>query len=135
MNRLNPGVRILVVDDEPDTAKTFCQLLAALGYSSQAITDATLAVPAVRDFQPHVLVLDIAMPGQNGYEIMRQVRADPTIKDTVIVVTSGFCQEADRNRAFEAGADHFLGKPLSLEKLREIATVASERSKLPETRD
>jgi CheY-like chemotaxis protein len=130
-NRRSLGVRILVVDDDADTTKGFCQLLAALGYSSQGVTDANLALQAARDFQPHVVALDLAMPGQDGFAIMRQIRSDPAIRHTIIVVTSGYCRDTDRARAFEAGADHFLAKPLSLEKLREIAMVASERANPP----
>lgn len=129
MSAQNPGVRILIVDDEPDTARTLSDLLCRLGFASQAVTNANLAVEAVRSFKPHLMLLDLAMPGQSGFQVLKQIREDSAISKVVVAVVSGFCDDENRQAAFAAGADHVLPKPLDLPKLAELATVAAERAR------
>jgi CheY-like chemotaxis protein len=115
--RSRAGRRILVVDDNIDGANSLALLLRALGHEVHVAHDGAEALEAARRLQPQVLFLDIVMPGMDGYEVARQLRADMPPAELRIYAMSGFGQDEDRQRSIEAGIDQHLVKPLEREFL------------------
>jgi PAS domain S-box-containing protein len=110
--RLSPGRRILIVDDNADAAETLALLLRLNGHDVQTALDGPAAVEAARAFQPDVALLDIGLPGMDGYEVARRLRREPGLKDVRLVAVTGYGREEDRLRSREAGFDHHLTKPV-----------------------
>ena len=110
------GRRILVVDDNADAADTLGLLLEALGAQARAVHDGPAALAALRDFAPHAVLLDLGMPGMDGFEVARAMRAQAGA-DLRIVALTGWGQQADRARTRAAGFDHHLTKPVDLAAL------------------
>lgn len=119
------GVRVLVVDDEADARDLLAAALTNAGACVHAAASADQAFEALAGFVPHVLVSDIGMPGENGYSLLRRVRAEgPSISRTLpAVALTAYTRGEDRESALTAGFTAHLGKPVSPEAL--IATVAA----------
>jgi signal transduction histidine kinase/ActR/RegA family two-component response regulator len=111
------AVRVLVVDDNQDSAETLALLLTLEGHSVATAFDGATALAEAARFQPQLVLLDIGMPGMNGYEVARELRAREATKSTVIVALTGYGQPEDRARAAEAGFTDHLTKPIIAEKL------------------
>src|SRR5262249_52858460 len=95
--------RVLVVDDNRDAADTLGALLKLLGLEVRTVNDGPTALDEIRIFHPNVVVLDLGMPGMNGYEVARRVRERPDCKDIALVALTGWGQEKDRHLTEEAG--------------------------------
>jgi CheY-like chemotaxis protein len=111
-----PGIaprRVLVVDDVEPSADTFALLLGSLGQVPMAVYDGASAVRAIEEFRPDVAFVDIAMPGMDGFEVVRRVRERCPVPPVLVALT-GYGQDHDRRRALSAGFDHHLVKPASL---------------------
>jgi PAS domain S-box-containing protein len=104
--------RILVVDDNVDAATTLHVLLRSLGHETRVAHDGMAALDIAREFRPEVILLDIGMPGLDGYEVARRLRAMNHGETFRIVAITGWGQEADRTRSKEAGFDLHLVKPV-----------------------
>jgi PAS domain S-box-containing protein len=104
--------RILIVDDNVDTARGLARLLMLLGHETQVAYDGPSAPAAVEEFQPDTVLLDIGLPGMDGYEVARKLRALPRGQNLLLVAVTGYGQETDRRRARETGFDHHLTKPI-----------------------
>lgn len=115
-------LRVLVVDDNRDAADTAAMLLRGAGHDVLAVYDGRSAFDAVLSFRPHTVLLDIGLPGMDGYEVAQRIRAHDEVKHTRLLAVSGYGQEADRQRSRAAGFDEHLVKPVEprkvLEKLR-----------------
>jgi PAS domain S-box-containing protein len=109
--------RILIVDDNPDTAQSMAWLLKHAGHRVEVAHDGRSAIDAARDQRPDIMLLDIGLPGMDGYGVARRIRQDEGCKDTVIIGMSGYSQEDDRRRSREAGFNHHLAKPVDYESL------------------
>lgn len=122
-----PGVmvhkRVLVVDDNVDAAEGLRMLLELMGVEAHAVFDGVSGLSAVAEFAPDMVLLDIGMPGMDGYEFARRVRAENPQCPTLVAV-SGWGQQDDRKRSREAGIDAHLVKPVGLEELQEILKKA-----------
>jgi PAS domain S-box-containing protein len=114
------GRRILVVDDNEDAADSLSLLLGAMGYDTRAAYDGRSALEAVPEFKPSLVLLDIGMPGMNGYEVARSMRQRPELANTILVALTGWGQNEDRQRSREAGFHHHLVKPVDAAMLREL---------------
>jgi CheY-like chemotaxis protein len=112
--------RVLVVDDNVDAADTLAMLLRVGDHEVRLVHDGLSAVDAARAFRPHVVLLDIGLPGLNGYEVARRLRDDPITKDVLLVAVSGYGQDDDRRRSQQSGFDHHLVKPVDLTALQRI---------------
>jgi signal transduction histidine kinase len=118
--------RVLVVDDNVDAAESSAMLLRFLGHEAEVAHNGHAALDAVREFRPEIVLLDIGLPGMNGYDVARALRALPEYKGLVLAAVTGYGQEDDRRRSREAGFDYHLTKPLAPNTLR--AFVASPQS-------
>lgn len=115
-----PGHRILVVDDNRDAAETMGVLLEILGNDVQVTHDGPSALRVLDTFQPTVVLLDIGMPGMDGYEVARQVRRRRERDRVTLIAVTGWGQEEDQRRSREAGFNHHLVKPVDLGVLRSL---------------
>ncbi len=113
-------LRVLVVDDNVDTVLSFSMLLQASGHEVRTAHDGLSAVQAALDYLPDVMLLDIGLPGLNGYEVAKQVRQHPQLRDVVLVALTGYGQESDRTTSIEAGFNHHMVKPASFEQIKQI---------------
>lgn len=113
-------LRLLVVDDSDDTAEMMSALLTMAGHDVRIAHSGPAALEAAAAHRPEAIVLDIGLPGLDGYQVAQRLRQDPATKDVVLIAASGYGQEADRRRAKEAGFDHHLVKPVDPQRLQEI---------------
>jgi CheY-like chemotaxis protein len=109
--------RVLIVDDNVDAAAMLDGLLQALGHETTVTNDGAAALTVARDFRPDVALIDIGMPGMDGYEVARNLRALPTNGALRIVAVTGWGQESDRAKSKAAGFDMHLVKPVDAEQL------------------
>ncbi len=117
-------LRVLVVDDNVDTVLSFSLLLRAMGHDVRTAHDGMTAVQTAIEYKPDVVLLDIGLPTLNGYEVAKRIRQESTLKNIVLIALTGYGQDADRQRALQAGFDHHLVKPARLDQLKQIlATV------------
>ena len=125
---LTTPLRVLVVDDNVDAAQTLGMLMRATGHDVRTAHDGPTALEAALDYQPGVVVLDIGLPGLNGYEVAKQIRQNPVLKNVVLVALTGYGQELDRETSLQAGFNHHLVKPARFEQLQKILATASEKA-------
>jgi len=111
------GSRILVVDDSVDTARGMVRLMKLLGNEAITAHDGHTAIEVARTFRPDFVLLDIGLPGMDGYEVATALRGDLLLKDAVIIAVSGYGQEEDRRRSRAAGFDHHVVKPVDFDSL------------------
>ena len=111
---------ILLVDDNVDAVNSLALMLRLQGYDVRVAHDGTEALEAVRTFTPDVGVLDLGMPGMDGYELARRLRLQPGLAGILLVALTGWGQEEYRRRSREAGFDHHLVKPADPKVLREL---------------
>ena len=122
-------LRILIVDDNVDTVLSFSMLLKESGNEVRTAHDGPTAVKIAMEYIPDVVLLDIGLPGLNGYEVAKQIRNQLSPKNVVLVALTGYGQESDRQASMEAGFNHHLIKPAKLEQVRKIlAGVAEQHS-------
>jgi two-component system CheB/CheR fusion protein len=121
------GTRILIVDDSTDQAESLGRLLTILGHSIRTTSTGEEGIEIIKQFRPHVALIDIGLPGINGYELARRIRETASVRDTVLVAQTGWGQEEDRRRSSEAGFDHHLVKPLEMADLTEILNTLERR--------
>ncbi|MBI3839280.1 MAG: response regulator [Planctomycetia bacterium] len=115
-----PRRKILVVDDVQASAQTLAMMLRAIGQEASVAHDGPAAIEWVIEKKPDVVFLDIAMPGMNGYEVARLLRARPDLRSLRLVALTGYGQVEDRRKAAEAGFDHHMTKPASVDALKEF---------------
>jgi signal transduction histidine kinase len=121
------GQRILVVDDNVDSAESLSALLRCLGADVWTAHDGPAALECVRTQKLSAAVLDIGMPGMDGYEVARRTRAAPDGADLTLIALTGWGNEEDRRRSKEAGIDHHLVKPVELSVLESLLAAGQER--------
>jgi PAS domain S-box-containing protein len=118
-------LRILLADDNADAVELLCEILELEGHSVEVAANGLAAVETAARFLPDVAFLDIGMPGLNGYEVARRLRATPALAATHLIAVTGWGTREDRARSEEAGFDGHLTKPVELDALRAI--IASSR--------
>jgi putative two-component system response regulator len=112
------AVRILVVDDARENRTLLERLLTAQGYLVQTAQDGIAALVAVVQTLPDIVLLDVQMPGLDGFEVCRRVKADPTTRLIPVVLITGLSDRESRIAGIEAGADDFVNKPFDVEELK-----------------
>jgi PAS domain S-box-containing protein len=123
------GLKVLVVDDEPDAREIVSTALAQCGARTAAVASAREAMQMIADFRPDVVVSDVAMPGEDGYSLVRRIRGLRTqLANVPIVALTAFTQPDDRRRALRAGFRHFVPKPVEIDELAAVVrTVVDQR--------
>ena len=106
------AARILVVEDNVDSAETMQMLLAMSGYDTRTASDGPAALALAREFGPQVVLCDIGLPGKDGYAVARELRALPETSSALLVALTGYGDEEHRQRAADAGFDFVQVKPV-----------------------
>jgi len=129
------GARILVVDDEPDILELVRFNLAQAGFSVEMAANAQEAMSSMRRKPPDLIILDLMLPDRPGTEVCRELRADPKLADTPVIMLTAKSEEVDRVVGFELGADDYLTKPFSPREmvLRVRAVLRRGRGAAPPT--
>jgi CheY-like chemotaxis protein len=125
------GHRTLVVDDNRDSADTMTAVLRLLGHDARAAYDGDQGVEICKQFQPDVVMLDLNMPGANGFSVLQRLRQLPSAKDIFVAAMTGYGQAGDRARTMAAGFDAHLTKPVDVDKLRQVLAQAEEKRAKP----
>ncbi len=107
------GVRVLVVDDSPTIVLMLSRMLEQNGYEVSEAGDAEAGMEIARNTQPHIIFLDIVLPGMNGFEALRRLRRDPVTRTTPVIMISGNELATEQFYAQRIGADDFMKKPFS----------------------
>ena len=112
--------RILIVDDNRDGAESLAMLLNFMGSDVRVALSGPAALEIMTSYKPNVVLLDIGMPGMDGYEVANQVRQHPQLKDVTLIALTGWGQEEDRRRCRKAGFDHHMIKPVDFDALQAL---------------
>jgi len=126
--RATERFRVLVVDDNVDTAESFGMLVNAAGYDVRTVHDGPTAVQVAREYKPNAVLLDIGLPGFDGYEVAKQLRQITELQDVLIIAVTGYGRETDRERSEAEGFDYHMVKPPDYGKLREILAGAAQKA-------
>jgi CheY-like chemotaxis protein len=103
---------ILIVDDNPTNLKLLTFVLEAVGYEIRTAVDAPSALAVLAEWRPRVMLLDLQLPGMDGFQLATQLKADPATAGIVIVAVTAYAMPSDRARALAAGCDGFVTKPI-----------------------
>lgn len=121
------NARILVVDDDPEIVNLFAYALRRAGYQVEGVLDSQAALERARRAPPDLILLDVMMPGMNGYEVARQLRAEAATATIPIVMLTARALIADQVEGLQAGANSYLVKPVMpsvlVNKVREILSI------------
>jgi two-component system CheB/CheR fusion protein len=120
-------LRILVVDDNEDSAQSMSALLKLQGHEVALADAGRVALAAAQDTRPDVILLDIGMPDMNGYEVARQLRSQTSFSDTLLVAVTGYGRPSDVQQTQAAGFDHHLVKPIDYDKLESLLDATARR--------
>ena len=107
-----------MVDDNVDAAQSLGLLLEESGHDVRTAYDGPTALEVALDFRPNVVLLDIGLPGIDGFEVAKRLRQQPDLSSVVLVAMTGYGQESDRQRSQEAGFNHHLVKPANFGKVQ-----------------
>jgi CheY-like chemotaxis protein len=115
-----PLRKVLVVDDNVDAAASMGMLLKFLGADVRIEHDGATALKTIDSYRPHAVLLDIGMPGMDGFEVARQIRQRSDLDDVMLIALTGWGQTEDRHRTRSAGFDHHLVKPADITALQSL---------------
>jgi len=120
--------RILVVDDNRDAATSMALSLGAFGHEVHTVHEGASAIEQARTLRPDVVLLDIGLPGMDGYTVAARLRELDGLRDTVLIAITGYGQEDDRRRSRDAGFDHHLVKPVEIGILNDLLSTVVGRA-------
>jgi two-component system, chemotaxis family, CheB/CheR fusion protein len=119
-SRASATHRVLIVDDNADAAESMAMLARTWGHEVVVVGDGPSALKAASDFQPQRALVDIGLPGMDGYEVARRRRAAPEHSNLLLVAMTGYGRDEDREKAYAAGFDVHLVKPGDLDELQDV---------------
>jgi two-component system, cell cycle response regulator DivK len=108
---------ILIVDDNPQNLKLTRVLLSGAGYQVRTAINAEEALEVLRTFSPRLILMDIQLPGMDGLELTRRLKADPARQDIVIIALTAYAMKGDEAKALAAGCDGYIAKPIDVDTL------------------
>jgi two-component system CheB/CheR fusion protein len=111
------GSRVVVVEDNVDAREMLCHLLTRAGFDCEAVGDGLSAIHTIERFKPKAAIIDVGLPGIDGFEVARRVRTDPKLANVLLVAVTGYGQRNDRALAKEAGFDAHMVKPVRFQEL------------------
>jgi CheY-like chemotaxis protein len=114
------GRKILVADDDHDSAESLAMLFQLMGHDVRSAQSGLAAIDVAAEFRPELIVLDIGMPGVDGYEVCRRIRQHAWGQAIVIAALTGWTRDEDRDRSAQAGFNHFLVKPVDPKALEDL---------------
>jgi len=115
-----PGEPILIVDDNPANLKLARVVLTRAGYEVRTAADAAEALAALETFRPRLILMDLQMPGMDGLELTRRLKADPSRAGIIIVALTAYAMRGDEDKARAAGCDGYLAKPIDTRALASV---------------
>jgi signal transduction histidine kinase/ActR/RegA family two-component response regulator len=124
-----PQRRVLVVDDNEDAASSLGMLLKYLGTDVEVVHDGPTALSMIERYRPDVVLLDIGMPGMDGFEVARRIRERAHLGSVVLIALTGWGQAEDRSRTREAGFDHHLVKPADIAALQSVLVTTGNEER------
>jgi CheY-like chemotaxis protein len=111
---------ILIVDDNQVNLKLVRVVLAGEGYDVRTAADADEALGALRQWRPRLILMDLQLPGMDGLELTRRLKADPATRDIVIVAITAYAMKGDEQKALAAGCDGYITKPIDTRALPQV---------------
>jgi CheY-like chemotaxis protein len=119
---------ILIVDDNAHNLKLVRVILAAEQYEVRTATDAEQALRILESFKPQLILMDLQLPGMDGLELTRQLRADPLRRQIIIIALTAYAMKGDEEHALAAGCDAYMSKPIEIDALTKmVATQLARR--------
>ena len=112
--------RVLIVDDNATNLKLVAYLVRANGYEVDTAGDAEAALAAIAANRPDVILMDLQLPGIDGLELTRRLKANPATKDIAIIAVTAYAMKGDQEKAHEAGCDDYVTKPINTRALPEL---------------
>lgn len=112
--------RVLIVDDNATNLKLVAYLVKAHGYVVDTAADAETAMTAIAANRPRLILMDLQLPGIDGLELTRRLKADPATRDIYIIAVTAYAMKGDREKAREAGCDDYVTKPIDTRALPEL---------------
>jgi signal transduction histidine kinase/ActR/RegA family two-component response regulator len=127
-SQTRPGtaLKTIIVDDNAASADTIGWLLEVLGHKPHILYEGSKLVTWALELRPDVILLDIGLPGKNGYDLCKELRSHPELAHTLLIAQTGWGQDKDKSRAIEAGFDHHLIKPFQLPELQALLEKVSQ---------
>jgi len=123
--------KVLIVDDNADSADTLATLLRLFGHHVQVSYDGPSGLSAAQTFEPSVVLLDIGLPGLDGYAVASRLRECPQTRQAMLIAISGYGQHKDEQRSRQAGFDYHLVKPVEFNALRALLATRRETPRRP----
>jgi CheY-like chemotaxis protein len=120
-------LRILVVDDVLEIADSMAMLLELSGYRTAAVYDGEHALEFAREFRPDAVVLNIGLPGIDGFELAHRLRRLPGLRKTLLIAVTGYDRETDIRRYRKSGIDRYFLKPVDPDEIKLVLDLASQR--------
>ena len=108
---------VLIVEDTPVNLKVMRVLLSRQGFEVRTATTAEEALQVLKEFTPRVVLTDIQLPGMDGLELIRRLKSNPVTHDTIVLAVTAFAMKGDEMKAFEAGCDGYVTKPIDTRAL------------------
>lgn len=125
------GEPILVVDDNLVNLKIVRVLLTTEGYEVRTASDAEEALSVLSGFRPRLILMDLQLPGMDGFELTRRLKADPATRDTVILAVTAYAMKGDSEKALAAGCDGYVAKPVDTRALPGLVAEHLRRTSGP----
>ena len=125
---MNKPPRILVVDDGHDAADSLCMVLRMFGADSSVVYDGQAAIDFIAESKPDIVLLDLSMPGMDGYEVAQQVRTNPACDDVRLIALTGWGTDEERMRSEAAGFSEHWVKPVPAAILRKLVSTELEKN-------
>lgn len=114
------GLRILIVEDHADCAESLASVLHLFGHEVEIAVDGPSALAAIGAYQPDVVLLDIGLPGMNGYEVAKQLSRPRSVLAPLLIAITGYGSESERSRSSESGIHLHMVKPVDLAHLKAV---------------
>jgi CheY-like chemotaxis protein len=123
------GEPILIVDDHPVNLKLVRVLLAGEGYVVRTAAHAEEALAVLADFQPRLILMDLQLPGMDGLELTRRLKANPALRPMIIIAVTAYAMKGDEERARAAGCDGYITEPIETRTLPAVVRSFLDGSK------
>ncbi len=126
---METGAKVLVVDDEPNVLRSLAQYLTIEDFTVETAGNGVEALEKVASFGPELILLDVMMPGMDGFEVLEKIKEDPAHVNTPIIMLTAKDQSADVLKGYQSGATSYLVKPFNLDELVETINQVLEQSR------